>query len=70
MAAVKNSRSCRQLNKRVTDKHFEKKQTLKPNHLPLQEMYLTITIHEWLVFTWYRIVEEIHLKLNYYFNKI
>ena len=38
-----NSRSCEQLKKRVADKCFEKK---NPNHLPLQEKYVTITIVE------------------------
>ena len=40
-------RSCEQLKKRVTDKYFENKcQTLNPNHFPLQEMYVTITMLE------------------------
>ena len=40
-----DSRSCEQLKKHVTDKYFEKK-ILNPNHLPLEEMYVTITILE------------------------
>ena len=47
-----NSRSCWQLKKRVTGKYFEKSWILNPNHLPLQDKYVTITIVEWLVSTW------------------
>ena len=53
---------------------LKKSQTLNSNHLPLQEMYVTITILEWVVssrhicFT--EIVEEKHLKLSKYLNQI
>ena len=64
-----NSRCCEQLKKHVTDKYSEKKvKTLNPYHLPLQEMYVTITILERLVSTWCicltKIPEEKHLKLS------
>ena len=42
-----DSRSCEQLKKRVKSKYFFKKsQILNPNYLPLQEMYVIITILE------------------------
>ena len=31
---------------------LKKSYTMNPNHLPLQEMYVTITILEWLVSIW------------------
>ena len=40
-----DSQSCEQLKKHVTDKYLDKKsQTLNSNNLPLQEIYVTITI--------------------------
>ena len=37
-----DSRSCEQLKKHVSDNYFEKKLDFEnPNHLPLQEMYVT-----------------------------
>ena len=64
-----DSRCWEQLKKHVTDKYFEKKvKTLNPCHLPLQEMYVTITILVRLVSTWCicltKIPEEKHLKLS------
>ena len=53
---------------------LKKSQTLNSNQLPLQEMYVTITILEWVVssrhicFT--EIVEEKQLKLSEYLNQI
>ena len=48
--------------------------SLNPNLLPLQEMYVTITILEWLVSTWHicltEILEEKHLKVRDYLKEI
>ena len=41
-----NSRSFKQLEKHVTDKYSKEKQTLNPNHLLLQEMYVINTALE------------------------
>ena len=38
-----DSQSCEQLEKHVTVKYFAKKSDFNPNHLPLQENYVTIT---------------------------
>ena len=47
---------------------------MNPNHLLLQEMYVIITILEWLVSTWHKQLtenpEERHLELSDYLNKI
>ena len=69
-----DSRSYEQLKKRVTDKYFEKKvKSLNPHHVPLQKMYVTITILEWLASTWCIYLTEIpkenHLKLSDYLNQ-
>ena len=48
-ACCDDSRSCEQMKKPVTGKYFEKKKLdLNPNQLLLQEMYVAITILEWL----------------------
>ena len=48
--------------------------SLNPNLLPLQEMYVTITILEWLVSTWHicltETLEEKHLKVRDYLKEI
>ena len=48
--------------------------SLNPNLLPLQEMYVTITILEWLVSTWQicltETLEEKHLKVRDYLKEI
>ena len=48
--------------------------SLNPNLLPLQEMYVTITILEWLVSSWHicltETLEEKHLKLRDYLKQI
>ena len=61
-------RSWEQKKKHAADKYFEKKSyTLNPYHFQLQEMYVIITILEWLVSTWCicltEILEEKHLKI-------
>ena len=53
---------------------LKKNLALNPNHLPLQEMYVTITIVKWLVSKWRKclteIPEENHLRLSDYLNQI
>ena len=64
---VNNRKSVSQINILI-------KRTLNPNHLPLQEIYITIIILRWLVSTWRICSKEIsevkHLKLSDYLNQI
>ena len=51
----------------------KKLKSLNPHHVPLQKMYVTITILEWLASTWCIYLTEIpkenHLKLSDYLNQ-
>ena len=66
-------RSCNN-RKSVSQINILIKRTLNPNHLPLQEIYITIIILRWLVSTWRICSKEIsevkHLKLSDYLNQI
>ena len=66
------SQSCEQQQKHVTDKYSE--MTLNPNHLQLQEMYVTITKLEGIMSTWCICLTEIqegkNSKLSDHLNQI
>ena len=68
LQVVINCRSVSQTN------ILKNSQTLNSNHFSLQEMYVTITMLEWLVSTWRLYLTEIpkekNPKLSDYLNQI